>query len=123
MSIEKTKNGDSRNLQGIVGGTLSSVQFVMSYLILGFDSQGALTTLVWPEITIGKEHYHFGDTDYRNELCELIGKVVQTAQVTEREEIVITLENETQLLIPLRKASNPGERAIFAGPKHALYVW
>jgi hypothetical protein len=34
----------------LMGAPLTSVQFVMDYLILGFDAQAALTTLVWPEI-------------------------------------------------------------------------
>ena len=32
------------------GARLTSVQFVLNYLILGFDEKGALTTLVWPKV-------------------------------------------------------------------------
>jgi hypothetical protein len=39
-----SKNGE-RLLQSIVGARLSSVQFVLSYLILGFEEKGALTLL------------------------------------------------------------------------------
>ena len=34
----------------LVGARLTSVQFVMDYLIVGFDEKGALTTLIWPEV-------------------------------------------------------------------------
>jgi hypothetical protein len=35
-------------LLNIVGARLTSVQFILNYLILGFDERGAYTTLVWP---------------------------------------------------------------------------
>jgi hypothetical protein len=43
MGIENTKvkEGESVLLR-IIGARLSSVQFVMNYLILGFDGKGAL---------------------------------------------------------------------------------
>jgi len=53
------ENGKKLLLE-IRGARLSSVQFVLDYLILGFDEKGALTTLVWPEIM------EKGDTDIRN---------------------------------------------------------
>ena len=38
-------------LARLIGARLTSVQFILNYLILGFDERGALTTLVWPEIS------------------------------------------------------------------------
>jgi hypothetical protein len=37
----------------LVGARLTSVQFVLDYLIFGFEEKGALTTLVWPEVIQG----------------------------------------------------------------------
>jgi hypothetical protein len=56
----------------ITGARLTSVQFVMNYLILGFDEKGALTTLVWPELLKEKMTASFSSLGYRDALCALI---------------------------------------------------
>jgi len=43
MNATKVEDGSSV-LARIVGARLTSVDFVMDYLILGFDGKGALTT-------------------------------------------------------------------------------
>lgn len=110
------------SLQRIVGAQLSSVQFVMDYLIVGFGPQGALTALVWPEIHDGNTILKFGLSDYRNRLCELIEQVVSAAELTEDETIVIAFANGAVLRFRLRDWQG-GERAILTGPKNALTVW
>src|SRR5258707_1038212 len=35
----------------IIGARLTSVEFVLDHLALGFDGKGALTSLVWPEVS------------------------------------------------------------------------
>jgi hypothetical protein len=124
MSPNETsfKKGEAL-LQTIQGARLTSVQFVLDYLILGFDEKGALTTLVWPLIQDGDAVVRFGMTGYRDRLCELIGQVVRAVQSTEEETIFITFENQSRLRIPLRDRKGPGERAIFTAPKHRLCVW
>ena len=61
-------------LSRVVGARLTSVQFVLDYLILGFDGKGALTTLVWPEIFIAGTGsvLKYGMESYRDRLCDLI---------------------------------------------------
>jgi hypothetical protein len=110
-------------LQTIRGVRLTSVQFVLDYVILGFDSKGALTALVWPEIHDGVTTLKFGMTGYRDRLCELIPKVVRSVEISEDETIFITFEGGTLIRIPLRDRKVSGERAIFTAPKHHLYVW
>jgi hypothetical protein len=100
-----------------VGARLTSVQFVLNYLILGFDERGALTTLVWPEISQGPVNCKFGEQEYRNRLCELIEKIVTSAGIDERDQITIQLSDGSTLMIPLGTYSGSGERAILNGPK------
>jgi hypothetical protein len=116
-------NESEASLQSICGVRLTSVQFVLDYLILGFDAQGALTTLVWPEISSGNTVVRFGMSGYRDRLCELITQVVEIVEFGEDETILIAFENRSLMRIPLRERTAPGERAIFTAPKHKLRVW
>ncbi len=118
-----TNNDAEGVLKGIVGARLTSVQFVLNYLILGFDQKGALTSLVWPEILKGEDRVRFGMDEYRNSLCELIEHTISGADVTSDETIVVGFDNRTQLRIPLKNYTGTGERAIFTAPKHRLFTW
>src|SRR5258705_4004932 len=100
MERENDKTG---LLKQIVGTRLTSVCFVMDYLTLGFDEKGTLTSLVWPEVmdsvgntTIFEEH------GYRDRVCELVSQVVNDAQITNDETMLITFENGSRLAIRLR---------------------
>jgi hypothetical protein len=109
-------------LSRIIGARLSSVDFVMDYLILGFDGKGALTSLVWPEIISNAGSVlKFGTPGYRDRLCDLITQVVSQARVSEDESITISFGDD-HLRIPLQQRQH-GEKAIFTAPKHFLYVW
>ncbi len=115
---DKTRLNDNGEafLQKIVGARLTSVQFVLNYLILGFDERGALTTLVWPELFDGKASLQFGMPGYRDQLCELIEQVVEKLELTPDETIIIGLKNKAQMRIALRSYKTSGERAIFTTP-------
>src|ERR1700693_5385703 len=100
MAIEETKANEGEVLlQGIQGARLTSVQFVLNYLILGFDQKGALTALVWPEIVDGEQSLKFGMSGYRDHLCELIGQIVESTEINRDETIVIVFERKRQLVI------------------------
>jgi len=116
----RVKDGESV-FSRIIGARLSSVQFVMDYLILGFDGKGALTTLVWPEI-LDRQAFKFGMPGYRDRLCELITEVVSEVSFSEDETITISF-GDSHLRIPLQQRKAPGERAIFTAPKNFLQVW
>jgi hypothetical protein len=107
----------------IVGVRLTSVQFVLDYLILGFDEKGAQTTLVWPELHNVGTVVRFGEPNYRNDLCGLIEQPVLHAAVDDEETIKITFESGASLRIPLRSYRGTGERAILTGPHQYLRVW
>jgi hypothetical protein len=109
-------------LSRIVSARLTSVDFVLDYLILGFDERGALTTLVWPEVTSNNKTLRFGMEGYRDQLCDLIGQIVSDAIVSQDETITISF-GDRDLRIPLREKKASGERAIFKAPKHFLHIW
>ena len=110
-------------LRQIVGARLTSVQFVLDYLILGFDERGALTTLVWPAIANSGSLHRLGMAGYRDGLCSFITQVVTSVAIDEAERITIGFSDGRELCIPLGEYELPGERAIFAGPNRVLYVW
>jgi hypothetical protein len=107
----------------LIGARLTSVQFILNYLILGFDEKGALTTLVWPEIHYERRTMTFGTQGYRDELCSLIEKVVKNVTMEVDETISIDFEDGIELRIPLASYKVPGERAILTGPKHYLFAF
>jgi hypothetical protein len=107
----------------LVGARLTSVDFVLDYLILGFDEKGALTTLVWPEIVQGANVSRFGSSGYRDRLCSLITSIVQSATIQTDDAIDIQFVDDVELRIPLKTYTGEGERAILTGPKHFLAVF
>ena len=110
-------------LRKVVGSRLTSVQFVMDYLILGFDEKGALTTLIWPEVVQGETCLIFGTAGYRDALCEIIGTVVSNIRVADDDVAEIAFADSRQLRIPLNTSKLPGEKMIFSSPQHELVVW
>jgi hypothetical protein len=119
---DRSENSGREAVARLVGARLTSINFVLDYLILGFDERGALTTLVWPEVVLRERVVKFGDDDYRNALCRLIEEVVRAADCSEDETITFSF-GTAELRIPLKQRQSPGERAIFTAPKHFLHVW
>lgn len=122
-SNKKTVADGNASLQKIVGARLTSVQFVLNYLILGFNGKGALTTLVWPEIYADQITLQFGMQGYRDSLCDLMTSIVESVEITAEETIVVAFKNDTQLRIRLSSYKLSGERAIFTTAKHVAHVW
>jgi hypothetical protein len=110
-------------IKRIEGARLTSVQFVLDYLILGFDAKGALTVLVWPDIYRGEVILRYGMGGYRDELCSLITHVVSDAAEVVDETLVVRFDNGTRFEMPLASKREAGERAILTGPNHFLHVW
>jgi hypothetical protein len=106
----------------LVGARLTSVQFILDYLILGFDEKGALTTLVWPKISVENKTMTFGTEGYRDELCSLIEKVAKNVTMESDDTVSIVFEHGIEVRIPLGSYKGRGERAILTGPKHYLFV-
>jgi hypothetical protein len=112
-----------QGLSKLVGGRLTSVQFILNYLILGFDERGALTTLVWPAIIKANAQLIFGMDQYRNELCSFIECKVTGTTIGPDETICIKFDNSAQLQIALGSYEGQGERAILTAPNHYLLVF
>ena len=121
--INKRMNESKSPLRRIEGARLTSVQFVLDYLILGFDEKGALTVFVWPEIHRGDVIFKYGSGTYRDELCNLMTHVVSHASEAENQTLRVRFDNGTRLEMPLASVERAGERAILTGPKHFLHVW
>jgi len=123
MTQEQIRENGKKLLLEIRGARLSSVQFVLDYLILGFDEKGALTTLVWPEITSEGATLSFGTPGYRDQLCDFITRVVENVKICDDETMMIIFKDQSQLTMALRTYKGSGERAIFTAPKHRLFAW
>ena len=119
----KTMNESVSPIQRIEGARLTSVQFVLDYLILGFDEKGALTVLVWPDIHRPGGVLKYGMEGYRDELCSLITHVVSGAGELGDETLVVHFDNGARFEMPLSSRREAGERAILTGPNHFLHVW
>ena len=123
MTNENEKKRGEELLQTICGARLSSVQFVLDYLILGFDEKGALTALVWPEIASRGLILKFGEVGYRDSLCSLIMQVVEYVDVSGDETITIRFRDGSLAALKLQSSSDMRERAIFTGPNNVLFAW
>lgn len=110
-------------IEKIIGAPLTSVQFVMDYLILGFEPKGALTTLVWPEVIDRNGAITFGKLGYRDRLCDLITHVIRRAEIDDNDTILLRFDPTEELRIPLKSQDAPGERAVLTGPEHFLFVF
>ena len=106
----------------LVGARLTSVQFVMDYLILGFDERGALTTLVWPEVRLSGGRLRFGDAGYRDALCSLIPQTTIRVEFDEQETLRCDFDGEASMFIEFGSDTTGGERGILTGPRHFLFV-
>jgi hypothetical protein len=109
-------------LREIEGARLTSVQFILDYVTLGFDEKGSLATFVWPQVIDGQGTIGFGESGYRDRLCSLIAKVVTVVQIDPDETMSISLD-DAEIRIPLGAHTTGGERAVLSGHNHLLCVW
>ncbi len=79
--------------------------------------------MVWPEVVDGKAALKFGNSGYRDALCDLIGRTVEDVDVTSDETIVFGFDNLVHLSVSLSADHFHGEKAIFAAPGNILHVW
>ena len=107
---------EKEHLGIIIGEQLSSVEFVQDYLQLHFEDSN-LICYTWPKIYTYESVYIFGDTEYRNKLCEFISHVVDSVKVSEKEVLIITFQETISLQISLSPMNSQklGEIAIFYG--------
>jgi hypothetical protein len=118
MSLETTNA-----LRILEGTNLSSVEFVQDYVQLRFDGP-CLTAITRPRVHVADHSFDWGMAEYRNALCERIGKVVERTSITEKVELTINFEDDSSLSLSLRPEDyRAAEAAIFTYPPHKTYVW
>jgi hypothetical protein len=90
------------DISGIVGEELNAVEFVQDYLQLRFDTP-VLTFYAWPHVLLSEFSIAFGEPEYRNALCSLIGEKVEEATLDEGDSLTLKLENGTVIALSLRE--------------------
>lgn len=90
------------NIGAIEGEELRSVAFVEDYLELRFD-QPLLTLYAWPYVMHPEYSVAFGEPEYRNALCALIGEQVATAALEEGNALTIEFASGVVLGLSLRE--------------------
>ena len=98
------------DISGIVGEELVAVEFVQDYLQLRFDTP-LLTLYAWPHVLLSDFSVAFGEPEYRNALCSLIGEKVEDAALEEDLSLTIKFENDTVLALSLREEDLDGPEA------------
>ena len=90
------------DISAIEGEELKSVSFVEDYLELRFGNP-LLTLYEWPYIMHTEYSVAFGEPEYRNALCGLIGEQVSTALLEEGGALTIEFGNGVVLGLSLRE--------------------
>lgn len=105
------------------GRILESVTFVRDYIQFDFGSVGMTVTKL-PIIVQGSRTLRPGDKEYRDELCDRIGKSVREALVRDKEEIGITFEDGASVRIFIGPTGlSVGENVILYEDGKATCVW
>jgi hypothetical protein len=112
------------DLSAIEGQELSSVEFVQDFLQLRFDGP-LLAFFAWPDVFREEGSYAYGEPEYRNVLCALIGEPVTTATLEEGIAIEIEFESGVILRASLREEDldgpEAGEYAPSGDPEDGLF--
>ncbi len=119
-SIQKERSG---GLLALAGGRLTSVQFILDFLILGLEAKGAFTTLVWPVLYSDGKELNINMPGYRDSLCSLIRCMLLNAAIDDQEVVTLSFDCSTTMRIALKSYSGLGERAILTGPQNYLLVF
>jgi hypothetical protein len=90
------------DISAIEGEELRSVTFVEDYLELRFGSP-LLTLYAWPYVMHTEYSVAFGEPEYRNALCALIGEQVSTASIEEGGALTVEFGNGMVLGLSLRE--------------------
>jgi hypothetical protein len=88
--------------ESIIGEQLSSVEFVQDYVQLHFDGP-TLTAFVWPVVSFCGKAVHFGESNYRDELCGRIAHKVHAAVLREGEAVIVEFEDGAIISVSVRK--------------------
>jgi hypothetical protein len=110
-------------LSSLEGRQLSSVEFVQDYVQLRFDGP-RLTAITRPRIHVSGLTLEWGNRDFRNALCDRIGRLVQRAATIEQEGIRIEFDDGASIVISLDPAdARAAEAAVLDDPPRPTVVW
>ena len=98
------------DISAIEGQELTAVEFVGDYVRLRFDGP-MLTLYAWPHILLADFSIAFGEPEYRNGLCALIGEMVAKAALEETEALTVEFESGTVIGLSLREEELDGPEA------------
>jgi hypothetical protein len=93
------------------GETLSSVTFVSDYWQLHFGNS-TISPLTRVEVRANGAVVRDGDDQFRNLLCEQMGKVVERYQLEQQVACTITFEDQSSISISLKRADYRGPEAM-----------
>jgi hypothetical protein len=104
------------------GETLQSVTFILDYWQFSFRDSG-INALSRIEVRAGGTVEQDGSDQFRNRLCEQIGKVVERLEIEEEVACTITFEDQSAISISLKSIDYRGPEAInISGAGHFLMV-
>ncbi|MDP9052553.1 MAG: hypothetical protein M3O31_17810 [Acidobacteriota bacterium] len=95
------------DISTIEGEELKAVEFVEDFLQLRFG-EPLLTLYSWPHVLLPDFSVAFGEPEYRNALCSLIGEQVATAVLEEDDALTIEFGNGLVLGLSLREEDKDG---------------
>jgi hypothetical protein len=90
---------DIGTLEGV---EMSSVEFAAEFVRLRFD-EPMLTLYAKPHLLFEEFSIAFGEPEYRNALCSLIGEQVAKASFEEGESLTVEFDNGTVIALSLRE--------------------
>jgi hypothetical protein len=101
----------SKPFEAIVGEKLSAITFVLDYWQLQFDGPiiNALSRL---EVSAGEISLRDGHDQFRNLICDQIGKIVASVALLQPEAFTITFEDQSSIKISLRWEDYRGPEAM-----------
>ena len=90
------------DISAIEGAELKAVEFVEDYLQLRFG-EPLLRLYDWPHVLLPDFSVAFGEPEYRNALCSLIGETVEKAMLEEGDALTIEFANGFVFALSLRE--------------------
>ena len=111
-------------LEDVVGEYLSDVTFVMDYLQLSFCGP-SFRLYNWPVVVLAEQNVEFGQSGYRDALCELIGKTVDSVDVLLDTGLTFKFQGGATLTVSLRApvGSTLPEVAQYSSPSKRGIIW
>jgi hypothetical protein len=112
-----------RGLEMIVGEFMSSVEFVMDYVQLGFNGS-TLTSFAGLRVHDHDQVFQETAPGYRDAICALIGAVVSSTEVREQDLLRITFADNRSIAVSLRAVDAIGpECAYFISASGRWWFW